>query len=167
MTAKSASYKPDARTEVIRLRRALDELITRIEAVHPEEELSGDLNRYLCVRVCGFLEQALLVLARSACQQGSWGNASAFGLSWLARAPNPSARDVRRLVERFSCTWAEEFDEFLADEERRSRMNALVGLRNDIAHGKNQGVSARQVGDYYNLANQVVDWLTERLDPRP
>lgn len=160
-------YRPSGRADIARLQKGMNELFERARAVPPQQELAGDLNRYACVRTCGFLEQAIASLARSACQSSGWGIGRDFGLSWLERAGNPSAREVTKLIGRFSTQWEQEFTEFLADDERKSRLNALVGLRNEIAHGKNQGVSAQQAQGYFQLACEVVEWLAERLEPIP
>jgi hypothetical protein len=53
------------------------------------------------------------------------------------------------------------------EDERRSRINALLGIRNDIAHGKNQGVSRTQAWQYFELVNNVLEWILTRLDPIP
>ncbi len=125
------------------------------------------MNRYLCVRVSGFLEQTLLSLGRSACEQMSGGIGLDFALSWLERAPNPSSREIVRFVGRFSHRWATELEKILSTDQRSDRLNALVGIRNDIAHGKNQGVSAVQAFGYYELVVELVDWIADRLEPKP
>ena len=160
------AHKPAGRTEVARLKRQLDALFLRCEALPEEEEITGDLNRYLCVRVSGFLEQALVVAGRSMCEGRAFGEGLRFAHSWLERAPNPRADEIVRLVNRFDAKWGEELERILSDEERYARVNALLGIRNDIAHGKNQGVSRRQVWEYYKLAEEIVDWILDRFEPQ-
>ncbi len=162
---RRSSYRPSGRTEVQRLRKQLDELFLRGDELDEASELAGDMHRYLCVRVSGFLEQSMVSLARACCENHGWGAGATFGLSWLERAPNMRSDELQRLVSRFDRTWGEELIEYLAVEERSARINALMGIRNDVAHGKNQGVSRRQVWEYYQLVSGVVDWAAERLDP--
>lgn len=162
-----AGPPPSARHEIDRLRKGLDVLFERAFAVDAGSEIAGDVNRYLCVRVCGFAEQALLATGRAACERMSGGIGRSFSLSWLERSFNPSSDNVSKFVRRFSPTWAEEFVLYLSDEERSSRLNALVGIRNDIAHGKNQGVSPVQARDYYALVIDITEWIADRLDPKP
>lgn len=165
MSARRA-YNPAGRTEIARLKRVLDALFVRVESFDPGDEIIGDLNRYLCVRVCGYLEQSIVSLSRAACERTSGSLGQAFALSWLERAPNPSRGEVIRIVQRFSPDWAQELQEMLKVDNKGDRLNALVGIRNDVAHGKNQGVSAKQARDYYELATEVIGWLADRLDPR-
>jgi cellulose biosynthesis protein BcsQ len=98
-------------------------------------------------------------------ERESGNRALAFSLSWLERPGNLSAEKLRRLTGRYSSKWQEELDVFLSEEERKSRINALVGIRNDVAHGKNQGVSRKQAHDYYDLAQEMVEWFLKRFDP--
>jgi hypothetical protein len=125
------------------------------------------MNRYLCVRVSGFLEQALLAATRSLCEARSSRECLRFGLSWLERAPNPRADEILKLVNRFDSSWSQELELLLAEDERRTRINSLLGIRNDIAHGKNQGVSSVQAWEYYRLAVEIVEWILDRFEPLP
>ena len=160
-------YRPSARTAVIRLEGDIRTLLDRAARIDPAEELSGDLCRYACVRICGYLEQALVQCARSLCDVNSWGNVQEFALSWLEKAPNPRVDAICGLVRRFNGEWADELDVFLQKNEYATRINALVGIRNDIAHGKNQGVSLTRANEYFALASHVVEFLLDRFEPMP
>lgn len=161
-----SKYQPFARTAVSRLRIDLDALFLRCDGIDQTEEVVGDLNRYLCVRVAGFLERALVECARSYCSSSAWGGGLNFSLSWLDRGPNPRADEIVRMVNRFDRTWANDLQSLLGDDDRGTRINSLLGIRNDIAHGKNQGVSRTQAWEYYSLVNEVITWLLERFDPK-
>lgn len=145
----------------------MEALFERALRVDAGTEVAGDVNRYLCVRVCGFTEQFLIATGRAACERTSGGVGRSFALSWLDRSFNPSAANIETFLRRFSPGWADDLRVFLSDEERSSRLNALVGIRNDIAHGKNQGVSPTQVWDYFALVLEVSEWIADRLDPIP
>ena len=160
-------YQPNARTAIARLERDICSLLERASHIDSAEELSGDLCRYTCVRICGYLEQALVQCARSLCEANSWGSVQEFALSWLEKSPNPRADVMTSLVRRFSGKWADELDAFLTENEYATRINALVGIRNDIAHGKNQGVSLTRAKEYFLLAKEVVKFLLDRFEPLP
>ena len=160
-------YNPTARTQLSRLRRDLDGLRARAEALDQSEELASDLNRYFCVRVSGYLEQALAYCGRSISARAAWGQAQTFALSWLNRPPNPRADEVIRFVQRFDEAWAQELKDLLARDERGQSINALLGIRNDIAHGRNQGVSLVRAVEYLSIVDEIVEFLLERFEPRP
>jgi hypothetical protein len=77
--------------------------------------------------------------------------------------PNLSADVLTKLIQRFSVSWADEFELFLSVEERRSSLNALVGIRNGVAHGRQQGLSRERAWDYFYVVESVIDWLLERF----
>jgi hypothetical protein len=138
------NYKPVARTEVARQRRELDQLIGRAEAVQ-ELDLRADLAKFACTRVTGFLEQALLTMGIDLIRRLSSGVPQTFALSHLDRSFNPASEAILLFVGRFHPTWRAELEELLREDEQAQTLNALVGARNQIAHGKNQGIDIRRV----------------------
>jgi hypothetical protein len=160
-------YLPSARREIDRLRRDLEDLFLRSGEIDEADELSADLSRYLCVRVSGFLEQALAYCGRSLCERGSWGNAQKFSLSWLRQTPNPRADQIVKFVQRFDDAWAEDLVDLLGDNERGQTINALLGIRNEVAHGKSQGISHNRVLEYFEVVEEIVAFLLERFEPLP
>jgi RiboL-PSP-HEPN len=168
MTRVRPRHSLEARSQVKRLKAELDDLYIRSDPRQiADPEIGGDLARYLCVRVSGYLEQATAVILRSHCTKQSWGNVQQFAVSWLDRTPNLNSDALVKMVRRFNNQIAEELEGFLAVEERGSGLNSLIGLRNDIAHGRQQGMSREQAWEYFTLAESVIDWLLEKFDPLP
>jgi len=166
MTARKARHSHEARFQISRLKSELDELYIRADPRSiGDPEVAGDLARYLCIRVSGYLEQATAIILRSYCTKNSWGDVQQFAMSWLDRTPNLSSDSLLRLVERFNKAAAGELTELLKIEERGSSINALIGIRNDIAHGRNQGLSRMQAWRYFEVVELVIEWLIGRFDP--
>jgi hypothetical protein len=95
--------------------------------------------------------------------KNSWGELQSFAGSYLNRMPNLSADALVRLIERFSSRWAEELRAFLAVQERASSLNSLVGIRNGVAHGRQQGLSRERAWTYFEVAEAVIEWLLDRV----
>ena len=166
MTKRRARHSNEARSQINRLKDQLDELYIRADPRSiSDPEIAGDLARYLCVRVSGYLEQATAIVLRSYCEKNSWGDVQRFAMSWLDRAPNLSSEALLSLVGKFNKSASGELREFLAVEERGSSLNALIGIRNDIAHGRNQGLSRTQAWQYFEVAELVIEWLLYKFDP--
>lgn len=164
MTRKRASHSLAARVQVERLKKSVEDLYIRADPRNIDDpEIASDLGRYLCVRVSGFLEQATQVILRDYCSRNSWGEIQTFAHSWLDRMPNLSSDALVKLIKRFNESWATELEEMLSKEERKASLNALIGIRNDVAHGKQQGMSRQQAWEYFELAETLVDWLLERF----
>jgi hypothetical protein len=159
-------HSTEARWEIGRLKNQLDELYIRADPREiSDPEIAGDLARYLCIRVSGYLEQATAIILRDHCAKNSWGMVQQFAVSWLDRTPNLSKDALVKLVRRFNNQTADELDEFLSVEERGSGLNALIGLRNNIAHGRQQGMSREQAWDYFALVELIIEWLLAKFDP--
>ncbi|CAI7974122.1 HEPN_RiboL-PSP domain-containing protein [Frankia sp. Hr75.2] len=166
MTKRKAQHSTGARPKVQRIKESLDELYLRADPRNiSDPELAGDLSRYLCVRVSGFLEQAVVLILREYCSRNSWGSVQAFAHSWLDKAPNMNSQALVKLVRRFDPSWADDLIDFLADDERYSSLNALVGIRNDIAHGRDQSLSRENVWNYLRVTEEIIEWLLVRLEP--
>jgi hypothetical protein len=148
------------------LKTQLEELYVRSDPRDfAEPEISADMARYLCIRVSGFLEQATAIILREHCAKNSWGKVHQFATSWLDRIPNLSQPGLLKLIYRFSSQTGKDLEEFLSAEERGSSLNSLIGLRNDIAHGRNQGMSREQAWQYFSVVEAIVEWLLVNFDP--
>ncbi|WP_329788689.1 HEPN domain-containing protein [Lentzea sp. DG1S-22] len=165
MNWKKAAHSTSARHQIERLKESLEELYIRSDPKNVgDPEIASDLGNYLCVRVSGYIEQASGVIFRDYCHKNAGGAVQHFAVSWLDRMPNMSADPLIKLVSRFSKELASELEEFLGEEERRGRLNALVGVRNDVAHGRQQGLSRERAWSYFELAEEVIEWLLNKFD---
>jgi len=161
-----AAYKPIARTEIQRDRRDLDELIQRAESA-TDLDVRADLAKYSCMRVTGFLEQALTTLGVDLVRRLSSGVPQSFALSHLDKSFNPTTEPVLKYVGRFDPAWRQELEGLLAADERGQQLNALVGTRNQIAHGRNQGIDIQRVKEHRRTVDAIVDHLLEKFAPAP
>lgn len=159
-------HAASARREIEKMRRQLDAVFARAEEA-TVLEVRSDLARYACMQLTGFLEQALLSIGRHVVTQMSSGAALRFSESHLDRSFNPRSGPVVSFVSRFSSEWAQELEKILADDERGNSLNALVGIRNQIAHGQSQGVSIQRLYDYRKTVDTVVDFLLGKDKPAP
>lgn len=168
MKPAKAKHSAETRWQVKLLKSQLEELYLRADPRQIEDpEIAGDMARYLCVRVSGYLEQATATILRGHCAKNSWGTVHQFAVSWLDRTPNLNSDALVKLVRRFGSDSADQLQDFLSIEERASSLNALIGLRNDVAHGKQQGMSREQAWSYFELTEAIVEWLLDKFDPVP
>jgi hypothetical protein len=117
--------------------------------------------------VCGWLEMSAFELAAERCRRDVSGPALAFALSQLEWSKNPTTEVLANLLGRFDLAWREAFEASL-DVERKTAINSLVGLRNDVAHGRWSGTSSlslARVRQYFDTIDKVVDELSNVLDP--
>lgn len=149
--------------------KSLDDLADSVR--HPPQNRTDDeqiwLTRFLIVRACGYLEQAVHQAALSHLEARSGGTARAFALSWLSRSRNPSPENVLQLLGRFDASLREEFLEMLDDNggELRRELSVLMGRRHGIAHGLNEGLGSRRALELVAVAKQVADWFLLVMNP--
>lgn len=74
MNKRKVTHSHEARSQIARLKSQLDDLYIRADPrLIDDPEVAGDLARYLCVRVSGYLEQAAAIIFRNYCMKNSWG----------------------------------------------------------------------------------------------
>jgi HEPN superfamily RiboL-PSP-like protein len=152
------------RAEVARLRRRLDATFARAPVATADIEIQADFARYLCVLLAGFLENALITLMIDVAQRRSAPDVARFVERRLDRWANPNTERIANLVGDFDPDWYERVTRYLIDERKES-VNSLMALRHKIAHGESVGTSLAQVRDYYAAILEVVDFVTELVDP--
>ncbi|WP_146173899.1 HEPN domain-containing protein [Saccharothrix carnea] len=162
---KASAWPPFA---LASLERSLDALV---EAVKDPSERNDDeqmwLTRFLVVRACGYLEQVVHETSIGFLHEHAGGTSLSFSLSWMARSRNPSPENLTALLGRFDQTWKDEFEEFInADDGHiKAELHLLVGRRNQIAHGLNEGLNSRRAIDLVKISKEVADWFIRRLNP--
>lgn len=156
------------RAQVLRQKAALERTFARANKIAVDNyELRSDLAKHLCVLISGWLEASAYELAKQRCRMNSNGPVLSYSLSQLSWTKNPSAETLLELVGFFDLSWQDEFEEIM-NLERKSAVNSIVGLRNDIAHGRPQGtasLSLARVAAYYESVTEVVDYLMDLFDP--
>jgi hypothetical protein len=159
------TYSPTAQTATQRLLRQLDGLVGRCEELPEVAEVRADAYRYAYIQLAGFLEQSLLIVGRSLVTNRAFAEGLQHGLSYLDRLRrNPTEDEVLRYVARFSERWADDLAAWFAVDNRGDQINALVGIRNGLAHGSSFGGGPRSFADYYIVVLELVEWLVERFE---
>jgi hypothetical protein len=159
------TYSPAAQTETQRLKRQLDGVVARCEELPEVAEIRADAYRYAYIQLAGFLEQSLLIVARSLVSKRAFAEGLRHGLSHLDRMRrNPTEDEILKHVARFNELWADDLAAWFAIDNRGDQINALVGIRNGLAHGSSFGGGPRSFADYYVVVVELVEWLVERFE---
>lgn len=160
--------KPWPPTRLGLIEKQLDQLA---QAVANGNERDVDdqiwLTRFLVIRASGYLEQVVHETVVGHLQETSYGRARSFVMSWLERSRNPSIDNLMKLVGRLDANLQQELGEFLeADGKKLHReISLLVGRRNQIAHGENEGMGSKGALELVTAAKEVAAWFILRLDP--
>lgn len=136
--------------------------------------LRGDRQDYadwlvqlLVIKSAGYMEQTVLLSARSHISARGIGSVRNYGLARVENYFGPKPDQLETFVGRFSSEWATELRELLDedDEELRREVRALLSARDQIAHGKSHSVGSVKALGFCSAAEKVSAWFQLRLNP--
>ncbi len=139
--------------------RKLDELFRNIQNV-PDDELKAHLSKYFCVRISGYLENVIKVLVANYSEGSSPKPVSNYLQQDLKSVTNLSEEKMQRLLNKFSDEWSYSFTEKVSEQQMES-LNSIISNRNSIAHGQQDNISYKAIGQYYNDLKEIVKILKE------
>lgn len=123
-------------------------------------KVQDDMRRYLCLRCAGFLEQVVFVILDGYLDQKVSGPPREFIRGYFSYAPNLNVDAFTRLIGRFGSHHEAAFADFLTTR-RRDALGDLLGIRNDVAHGRLFRGQRLQPERYINLCEEIYGWLIE------
>lgn len=147
------------------LKQELDDTYARyVEALREMPiAFQGDVHKYMCIRMAGFLEQFMLLACTGYLRSVAHPRAARFGLSFFRKAPNLTPEAFEALWSRLGEDWGEEAHLFMEDGGRREILGSLMAIRNIAAHGANYRGSISSVAGYRDLVNEIYSWARSRL----
>jgi hypothetical protein len=155
----------DARRIVNSLKQELDYTYSRyLQALGDIPiDFQGDVHKYMCIRLSGFLEQLLHVTITGMVRDRAHPMASRFALSYFRSAPNLNPKAFEALIERFGDPLEAALKGFLDQDDRRSLLGALLEVRNKTAHGESYKGSRPNVDSYMRLVNEIYNWVRAEM----
>lgn len=165
MAGSSLSGVNDARRECVALKQSLDALVADYQGALREMPINfqGEVHKYMCVRLAGFLEQTFYLAIVGYIRQTSSEKSASFALSFFRAAPNLKPGALEKLIDRFASEWTTELAALLDSGNRRDQLGTLLRIRNDTAHGVNYRGTSPQVTTYYGLATDLYAWCLRTL----
>ena len=160
----SKMRNPDLNRELNRLRN----LISRTNLATEDIELQGHWGQYLCVRAAGFVESGLQAIYSDYAWSSSSVQVARYVNSRLEAIYNPNAQRFMDVAGSFSPTWREELQEYLQRDDglRKEALDSIMNNRNQIAHGKNVGITVHRVRDYMERCVEVLEFIEDQCDGR-
>ncbi len=133
--------------------RALLEKAAKVEDL----ELQGELARYIAVRTSGLIETTVRETFENYVQKRSAPEVQRFVSNRLRRFRNPDLKDILDLVREFSEPCQQSLEAL--PEEMKDAITSTVGLRNNIAHGGDTGISLGKINKYFELVCKFLQEL--------
>lgn len=155
---------------IVSLRAQLELLSAAVES--PSKSLADEekawITRFLVIRSCGYLEQAVVEVIRSYVRERSYGMVKSFAVSYLEHLANPSSGNLCILVGRLDANLADRLKEYLDKDDQylHRELSVLVDKRHRIAHGLNEGVNRDKALTFYRVSRDIAGWFIDNFDPR-
>jgi len=146
--------------EAVRYKQRLDNLFKQISAFSGNTELQSQWARYLCVLVSGFLETAIRAIYGELARKRSSPYVANYVKWELGSFQNPKMGKILELTRAFNPLWADELDT-ATEGELKDAVDSVVANRNQIAHGKDVGITYTRIKNYYEDTIRVVDLIEE------
>ncbi|MCK4323380.1 MAG: hypothetical protein KAW89_02540 [Armatimonadetes bacterium] len=145
---------------VFRQKQRLDHVFELAKRMVDDDELSAHFAKYLCVLASGFIEVSVRAILEDYARRCSNSNVSSFVSKKLERYYNLNWKNILKLVGEFSPDWERRL-EACTDPELQLGVDSIVSVKNQIAHGKDHGISYGQIKQYYKSAVKVVKLIGE------
>ena len=136
-------------------RDRLDSLFRHIPTLADDPYLQSNLVKFACVLVCGYIEVSLRDILQEYTRTRASVEVGKYVSRQLERTRNPKMEIILQLVGAFSQDW----DNNIRDQTRgrlKDHVDSLINDRNQIAHGKDVGLSFIQLQEYYQSALSVI-----------
>ncbi len=145
-----------------------DDFIRRLDedfrlAEKTENEVQSVLAKYICVRLCGFVEVCLKERIQNFVDdRGTHHIVKDYIKNAIKGTTNLNSEKLVAALGKFSKDWAEYYLERVTEEMKMSLGN-IYNNRNAIAHGQNANVSLQQLKRDYTNLRAVVEIFNEAI----
>lgn len=131
------------------------EQLQQIDGV--DDEIRAQFVWYLCVRTSGYVETSIrTILNEYVSSQTSNTSIISFIDEQVRHSRRMRFNEIATLVGRFSSEWEKRLRNSTPEEPKRSLGN-IVTNRNNIAHGYDVNLSLRDLGKWFEDAQEVVE----------
>lgn len=141
--------------ELVSFEARIDNVLKRAYEAGLDQEMRSSLARYACVLTSGYLEESIRSVIGAWCRDKSHPNIHTYvgrQLDWFL---NPRCGKILDLLSHFSKVWHDDFLALLSDEEKAA-IDSVVNNRNQIAHGRNVGLSPEPMTRYFKYCRSAV-----------
>jgi hypothetical protein len=149
------------RLQIENQERKLDKLLLDISTIQ-DDEIKAHLSKYFCVRISGYLENVLKILVANYSEGSSQKPVTNYLQNDLKNVTNLSEEKMQKVLTKFSEDWCNNFNSNVAEQQLQS-LNSIISNRNSIAHGQQDNISYKVIGQYYTDLKEIVKALKDTI----
>jgi hypothetical protein len=151
--------------EIYRQIQSLEALIKKAAASTKEAELLSHWARYLCVRTAGLLENGITEIYSEYVARTAARPVANYATSRLDTIQNPKAEKFIQVARSFDLHWAVALEKYLDEDGRKDAIDSVMAIRNQIAHGKDVGITIVRIREYLEKSKEVLEFLEMQVRP--
>lgn len=123
-----------------------------------DDEIKSALVKYLCVLISGYLELNLKEIILDYATNKSSPIIQNYIEYSIQNITNLKTTKIIDILRKFNKDWGTEIENLISPEQKDA-VDAVIANRNNIAHGKDVGLSYVRIKDYYKRIQEVIDKL--------
>jgi hypothetical protein len=151
--------------EVVSYQNRLDNLFAQFRDFPPDNDtLRAHWPRYLCILTSGYLETSVRAILVVYAQEKSSPLVMNYVSKQLESLQNPKMEKICNLLGSFNSEW-EGHLRANTEGELKDAVDSIVANRNNIAHGRDTGISYATVHEYYQSVKDVVALIEDLCAP--
>jgi RiboL-PSP-HEPN len=151
--------------EISRQVQSLKALMKKATASTKDVELLSHWARYFCVRTAGIIENGIAEIYSEFAKRTSVRQVGSYAASRLKKIQNPNAEKITIVARSFDARWASALEKYLEENGRKDAIDSVMNNRNQIAHGKDVGITIPRISEYLEKSVEVLEFIESQVRP--
>lgn len=151
--------------EISRQIQSLEALMKKATASTQDVELLSHWARYFCVRTAGIIENGIAEIYSEFAKRTSARQVGSYAASRLKTIQNPNAEKITIVARSFDAHWASALEKYLEEDGRKDAIDSVMNNRNQIAHGKDVGITIPRISEYLEKSEEVLEFIESQVRP--
>jgi hypothetical protein len=149
--------------EISRQVQSLKALMKKATASTKDVELLSHWARYFCVRTAGIIENGIAEIYSEFAKRTSVRQVGSYAASRLKTIQNPNAEKITIVARSFDAHWAFALEKYLEEDGRKDAIDSVMNNRNQIAHGKDVGITIPRISEYLEKSVEVLEFIESQV----
>ena len=137
--------------------RKLDNIFVIAKGIDKDnDELRSHMAKYLCIRISGLMETFFKRKIANYLHGKAPKPVENYVNNMFKTFSSVNTNKIAKTIGGFSNDWERDFCEIITEKQRAS-LDAIIANRHNLAHGKDQGLTLKQIEEHYNEIKKVME----------
>jgi len=148
--------------QLLKYSNRLDNLYKKAQIYDSDIEMLSEWAKYLCVLTSAYLEQCIRAIFADYVSKKAHPSISKFAQHHIKNFQNPKMEKIYQLVGCFDTAWLENL-KINTEGELKDSIDSIVANRNNIAHGRDVGLTFANLQKYYAAVQSVLKIVKNQI----